>query len=387
MLSSLIFAFLMVHAADAPRLSSAPVVLDAQTADSMVREALGERRLKSDATLADAARCFGLAVAQGETLTIPLLRHCSRQAGVYDNLLLPVVAMRKDARLLVEDLAKFLASEGQARGITHYGAAAIPHEGWIYLSTLTTLRRAELVVEPHPVLPGERLMFHGSMTSAHHSARAFLSTPAGPVQVLQLQTLSSDRRVFHGSLVVPDVPGRYQLEIVGDTESGPIVVANRSLYVGDVAPTKPLDALQPAYGRTDAERIWSLVNMARAKAGIGPVVFDPDLCRVAQAHAHHMRDRHYFGHDTRSGAKPFRHRSAETMVMRLKDAGIVFSDAAENIAESATLADAHESLMSSPGHRATIVDARFKKIGVGIAQANLSTGDRSVYVVVDFTQP
>ena len=73
--------------------------------------------------------------------------------------------------------------------------------------------------------------------------------------------------------------------------------------------------------------------------------------------------------------------------MRLKDAHIRFSEAGENIAESATVEDAHESLMASPGHRASILSDKYRKVGVGVADCLLTTGDRCVYVVVDFTAP
>ncbi len=351
--------------------------------DAIVREASAPLRLQPDAELAAAARCLAEAHVEGKALDPPWLRHCAWRAGVYDNLLLPVVTAHRGARGLVENLAPFFALEVRGRALTHYGAAVVVHEGWVHIAVLMTLRRAELRVDEVPKQPGEVLSFHGSLGPTHTGARAFLSTPSGSVQPLQVQVRGGDRRVFHGSVHVPDELGRYQLEIVADTENGPIVVANRALFVGDDPASAPAPHEQAAYGASDGERLWALMNTARERLGLAPFVLDPDLSRVAHAHAAHMAERHYFGHDTRASGS----RSEATVIMRLKAARIHFSEAAENIAESASIEDAHESLMSSPGHRQSILSPRFRKVGVGVAEGRLASGDRSVYVVVDFVAP
>jgi uncharacterized protein YkwD len=72
--------------------------------------------------------------------------------------------------------------------------------------------------------------------------------------------------------------------------------------------------------------------------------------------------------------------------MRLWNAQIRYSEAAENLAESATVEDAHETLMASPGHRGSILNARYSTVGIGYVKQRLSTGDESVIVVVDFVR-
>ncbi len=67
---------------------------------------------------------------------------------------------------------------------------------------------------------------------------------------------------------------------------------------------------------------------------------------MARAHADDMFRRGYFSHDTPEGVDPFQ---------RMKQAGIVFGLAGENLALAPTLDIAHNGLMNSPGHRANIL--------------------------------
>ena len=51
---------------------------------------------------------------------------------------------------------------------------------------------------------------------------------------------------------------------------------------------------------------------------------------------------------------------------RMRDAGIVFGTAGENLALAPTLDIAHDGLMNSPGHRANILGTQFRKVGIGV---------------------
>ena len=70
-----------------------------------------------------------------------------------------------------------------------------------------------------------------------------------------------------------------------------------------------------------------------------------------------MFARGYFAHMTPEGKDPF---------ARMKEAGITFTNAGENLALAQTLAIAHNGLMNSPGHRANILRPQFGRVGIGI---------------------
>jgi uncharacterized protein YkwD len=105
-----------------------------------------------------------------------------------------------------------------------------------------------------------------------------------------------------------------------------------------------------------------LVNQERTSMGLVALVMDPELVDVARAHADDMFRRGYFSHDTPEGVDPFE---------RMKQAGIVFGLAGENLALAPTLDIAHNGLMNSPGHRANILKDGFRKVGIGVLDGGI----------------
>jgi hypothetical protein len=111
-----------------------------------------------------------------------------------------------------------------------------------------------------------------------------------------------------------------------------------------------------------------LVNAERAKAGLQPLAFDPDLNEAAELHSDWMLDFDTFSHTGVNGS------SAGD---RMKAAGYAFTGSwswAENIAWASTRSPSgyqdevlllHNNLMNSPGHRANILNGTFREIGIG----------------------
>ena len=100
-----------------------------------------------------------------------------------------------------------------------------------------------------------------------------------------------------------------------------------------------------------------LVNAERKKKGLKLLNIDEELKKVARAHSADMLTRGYFSHMTPEGKDPFH---------RMKQAGITYKKAGENLAYASTLAEAHKGLMNSPSHRAAILNKSFGRIGIGI---------------------
>nr|WP_317169283.1 CAP domain-containing protein [Mucilaginibacter humi] len=65
-------------------------------------------------------------------------------------------------------------------------------------------------------------------------------------------------------------------------------------------------------------------------------------------------------HTTPEGLDPFD---------RMRNDGVRFLTAGENIAITQTLPMAHTGLMNSPGHRANILNPAFGRLGIGILDA------------------
>ncbi|MFF7178540.1 CAP domain-containing protein [Streptomyces sp. NPDC008121] len=107
------------------------------------------------------------------------------------------------------------------------------------------------------------------------------------------------------------------------------------------------------------DRVISLVNAERDRAGCGPLRHDRRLRSAAQAHADDMSARNYYGHENPEG------RNAGD---RITAAGYSWSVWAENIHRGPkTPAAAMREWMRSDGHRHNILNCAFKDIGIGLS--------------------
>jgi len=114
-----------------------------------------------------------------------------------------------------------------------------------------------------------------------------------------------------------------------------------------------------------------LVNNERVAAGLKPLAPDPELTEVARKHSADMFARGYFAHDTPEGRDPFD---------RMREAGVHFTTAGENLALAPSVRVAHTGLMNSPGHRANILHKDFGRVGIGI----MDGGVRGIMVSQEF---
>ena len=100
-----------------------------------------------------------------------------------------------------------------------------------------------------------------------------------------------------------------------------------------------------------------LVNEIRVKNGLNTLTADWELSRVARYKSQDMKDNNYFSHNSPVYGSPFD---------MIKNFGISYRSAAENIAKGQTTPQAVvNAWMNSSGHRANILNASYKKIGVG----------------------
>jgi uncharacterized protein YkwD len=109
-------------------------------------------------------------------------------------------------------------------------------------------------------------------------------------------------------------------------------------------------------------RIVELVNNERGKAGCSPVTLNATLTKAAQAHSEDMAAHQNMSHTGSDGSDPGD---------RITRAGYSWSTYGENVAYGyATPEKVMAGWMSSPGHKANILNCSFKEIGVGLAQPN-----------------
>ncbi|UNC90689.1 CAP domain-containing protein [Candidatus Contubernalis alkaliaceticus] len=117
----------------------------------------------------------------------------------------------------------------------------------------------------------------------------------------------------------------------------------------------------PAGLTADEQMMFTLVNQERVKYGLSPLKIDMDLVRIARLKSQDMVNLNYFSHQSPTYGSPFD---------MMRNAGIRYIRAGENLAGSSTVQRAHTSLMNSPGHRANILNAHYTHIGIGIVNGS-----------------
>lgn len=116
--------------------------------------------------------------------------------------------------------------------------------------------------------------------------------------------------------------------------------------------------------RPDLEaQMLEMVNRERVANGLKPLAPDPELTEVARRHSADMLTRGYFAHNTPEGKSPFD---------RMRESGVQFLTAGENLALAPTVSIAHTGLMNSPGHRANILRPQFGRLGIGIMDGGVN---------------
>jgi uncharacterized protein YkwD len=121
------------------------------------------------------------------------------------------------------------------------------------------------------------------------------------------------------------------------------------------APEPEAPPVPPGADPAEAD-VLALTNAERAANGCGPLAWDDALAQVARLHSADMAARDYFDHTNPEGLSPFDRAAA---------AGT--SANAENIAAGqGSAADVMASWMSSPGHRANILNCGLTRLGVGV---------------------
>ncbi len=141
------------------------------------------------------------------------------------------------------------------------------------------------------------------------------------------------------------------------------VGARRLLLEGDEVLVLP--AAAPDELRRDPEAagdVFERLNRARVDHGEAPLAWAPALAEVAAGHARDMYLRGRFAHAGADG---------RVLSDRLRDAGLTYRVAGENLALAATPAEVHRGLFDSPGHRANLLAADFRRVGVAVVDGPL----------------
>ena len=153
-----------------------------------------------------------------------------------------------------------------------------------------------------------------------------------------------------------------------------------------VTPTQPVPAptpvivkkssptpVQPPSNQLKAaeQRAFDLLNADRRANGLPTLKMNGSLVVLAENYGKDMIKRNYFSHYNPEGQSPFD---------RMRNYGISYQYAGENLAINNSVDAAERAFMNSPGHRANILNPNYTEVGVGVSYDSRG----SVYVVQEF---
>ena len=239
--------------------------------------------------------------------------------------------------------------------VTRYGVA-VSKSGH---SAAVVLGAVEISVEPiaRHLEPNESISLRGQVGPRYTSAHIYLTKADGTVEEKRMPT-----RKIEASFAFPKA-GKYNLEVMGDGVTGPVIVYNVPLYVG-IAPEEVTSSSGHVTSPGEGEqRMLELLNQARRAAGANALQSDDELREIALAHSKDMVEHHFFGH-----VSP----TTGTTEDRYRRSGVIVGDYGENVAAADSAETAFDGLMGSPGHRANMLRAGFTHVGIAAVETEES---------------
>jgi uncharacterized protein YkwD len=167
----------------------------------------------------------------------------------------------------------------------------------------------------------------------------------------------------------------------GDQEKPPVKRLGRTVGIVGMTATLSLGALSPTTGSVDAavhhprRHVAVLVNTRRIEHGLRPLRLVPAVIRAAQ---NHSRDQARMQLMTHTGS------DGSSCGDRLTRQGYRWSAWGENVAMGyPTARSVVRAWMHSAGHRANILNPRFRDVGVGLRRS----ADGTPYWTLDLARP
>ena len=325
----------------------------------------GWGQVRQDPSLTDAAQematVFGESIEGGEPDSAGgHLRFVLEKYSISDVHVIPFTVRHQARKDALNHFPRLLARLERRLAPTHMGVGShMGPGGWT--TTILLVHRGVELASPLPgtAKHGARLRVAGVVRRGYFKSRLLISTPhlAG---VQESPEFRRNRRVevdvhFNAG------PGRYDLEIVADSQYGPVVLNKRSVYVGVPAPKLPLIRLKPPIRGSQvddpAERLMSMVNAHRVSHQVRPLVWDEQLAKVSREHAAEMSRRRVLAHGSPNTG---------TLVTRLRRAGVSVSAVAENLAEAGDEGSAFRAFLDSPGHARNLLLPGMTHMGIGV---------------------
>ncbi|MEZ4391222.1 MAG: CAP domain-containing protein [Polyangiales bacterium] len=334
-------------------------------------------RVAPDAALDATARALldrVRAAPEHRTPSAPVIQALAWRAGVIDPIP-AVVVVRRSAGAASESSRQGMRDLMRSERPTHLGVALARLDGDELIVLTLTRRRATLAAVTPLRRVGDTLALRGALDDDLRDPVLVVTRPDGTTR---------ERPLAQGAAIdaelTLDARGAWQVELMASSAQGSTVVANFPVYVDAPAPEVPADtsASPPGEPAAVAEELRALLDDARRRAGLGPLVSSRELAAVAQAHSDDMSANGFVAHVSPTTGGPGD---------RLRRAGFLAPLALENVARGYAAREIHEGLMASPGHRANILHAEATHVGVAVSRERGGSGLLATQVFAALPRP
>lgn len=113
----------------------------------------------------------------------------------------------------------------------------------------------------------------------------------------------------------------------------------------------------PSWLTAEEAKAFELLNKFRADNNLSPLQIHSGLVNVARLKAQDIADNNYFSHLSPTYG---------SVSQMLRNAGISYSSAAENLSKAGNVSQAHLQLVYSTGHRQIMLSPNYTRVGIGI---------------------
>lgn len=264
--------------------------------------------------------------------------------------------LRAEAR---ERLAAWLDSfhDGGAR---RCGIALETRDGSAAVAAVAADALADLDALPGRVRLGSWLTLDARLLVPAQGAKVVTLGPRGAPKPVPTSLANGEVRARFAL----DAEGPWIVQVLAELEQGPRPVLEALVLVGNAPRAGALHGSAPgedveATG-LPAARLGAMLARARNEERLPRLAFDPELSRLAQAHAEAQRAARRVAHDLGDGDPE----------ARAAAAGLALATVAENVAHADSLALAHRALWRSPSHRANVLSTQVDSVGIGVAEDN-----------------
>jgi uncharacterized protein YkwD len=286
------------------------------------------------------------------------------------------------AEKLIEPLGNFALNASQPR----YGFASLRLRGGggprsaagsPLTKVVLLLQDIPYALDPFPrrLAAGEKAVLSGKVLGEYQRPKIAISDVMGKVS----SPAAAPDASFRAEVACGDRPGRIQVEIGAELGGSPTLVARFPVACGMDLPTSvPVDEPNPwpAEPEKQEHRMLQELNGERTAVGLKPLAWDDALAGVARGISESIRE----------GVRRGSYDIPGDVVQRLKRVGVASPLVLQNPAQARSAEEALQQLLSSPGHRANVMNPDVNRAGMGIVPETGKDGAQSVFVTQIFVK-